>query len=141
MFDPTRRSILRLFFTLALTAGLAACFSEEPELMDPDGNGEPAAVVEMTSQLTFSPRNVTIRVGERVRWRNVSNVVHTATADPSLANDRSHVRLPAGAETFNSGDVPAGGQYTRTFTVPGRYDYFCIPHEAAGMLGSITVTQ
>ena len=29
--------------------------------------------------------------------------------------------------------------YSRRFDVPGRYTYFCIPHEAAGMIGEITV--
>ncbi len=28
-----------------------------------------------------------------------------------------------------------------TLTVPGVYDYFCIPHEMAGMLGRIVVAS
>lgn len=117
-----------------------ACFSDEPDTMEPDG-GEVAATVQATAQLRFSAATVTIRVGESVRWSNTSNLVHTVTADAQLANDPSHVSLPAGAVPFNSGNIDPGGSFTRRFDVVGRYDYFCIPHETAGMLGTVIVTN
>jgi hypothetical protein len=32
------------------------------------------------------------------------------------------------------------GTFSFTFEEPGTYDYFCIPHESLGMIGSVTVT-
>jgi hypothetical protein len=32
------------------------------------------------------------------------------------------------------------GTFSFTFEEPGTYDYFCIPHESMGMIGSVTVT-
>ena len=42
---------------------------------------------------------------------------------------------------FDSGFIPPGGDYSYTFTVPGRYRYFCLPHEKAGMVGVIVVKK
>lgn len=61
------------------------------------------------------------------------------TADPAQAADPSHVALPEGAETFDSGFIEADGSYSRTFDVAGEYRYFCIPHEGAGMVATLTV--
>ena len=100
---------------------------------------EPAATVEMTAGLEYLPESVTIGAGEAVVWNNTSDVVHTVTADPGKAGDQAHVELPKGAETFDSGFIGAGDSYSHTFEVPGTYTYFCIPHEAAGMIGEIVV--
>ena len=35
----------------------------------------------------------------------------------------------------------SGGTFSFTFEEPGTYDYFCIPHESMGMIGSVTVTS
>lgn len=126
----------RLYVLPALVVVLGC--SSDPEAPDLVGGGA-AATVEMTSQLTFAPSSVTIQVGETVRWRNVSSVGHTVTADASEAQDPSNVELPDGAEPFNSGFVGADGTFSRAFTVPGTYRYFCIPHEGAAMLGTIVV--
>ena len=100
---------------------------------------EPAAIIRMTGDLTFEPATVTVPAGSTVKWENTSSIPHTATADPAQAADPERVELPQGAEPFNSGLVQPGGSYTHTFTVPGRYQYFCIPHEAAGMIGTVVV--
>jgi plastocyanin len=115
-----------------------SCFSDAPEATGPD-DGTAAATVEMTQQVTFSPPTVTIRVGERVRWRNTSNLIHTVTADPSLASNPANVQLPGGAAAFHSGNIQPGGEYSRTFTIAGTYRYVCIPHESGGMLGTVVV--
>lgn len=102
----------------------------------PDGL---AATVDMTDDLRFTPSTVTVQVGATVTWRNTSQVMHTVTADPNLANDPSHVQLPQGAEAFNSGNIGPGDSYSRTFDVAGTYTYFCIPHEGQGMIGTVIV--
>ena len=99
-----------------------------------------AAVVTMTN-FDYHPESVRVRVGETVEWRNGSIVsAHTVTCDPAKARDAAaHVALPDGAEAFDSGKVKAKGMYRHTFTVPGRYRYFCIPHERMGMVGDVEV--
>lgn len=97
--------------------------------------------VAMTDSLQFQPSSIEVPVGTTVTWNNTSSVVHTVTADPSKANDPSHVKLPQGAQPFDSGIIQPGSQFSHTFTTPGEYKYFCIPHESAGMIGTVTVTQ
>lgn len=100
-----------------------------------DGNAE----VAMNNQLRFTPGTIRISAGETVTWRNTSDLPHTVTADPSKAMDPSNVSLPDGAETFDSGTLNPGDVFERTFTVPGTYRYVCLPHEAAGMVGTVIV--
>lgn len=118
----------------AVMAEPAAAAESAPE-------AEPAAVVDMPGGLKFDPDEVTISVGDTIEWRNSSSVVHTVTADPQKAANADNVRLPEGAETFDSGNILPGENYTYTFTVPGRYKYVCLPHEAAGMIGEVVVQQ
>lgn len=49
------------------------------------------------------------------------------------------VKLPDGAETFDSGVLDPEQIFTHTFKVSGTYQYFCIPHEGAKMFGWIIV--
>lgn len=97
------------------------------------------AEVGMNNQLRFTPGTIRISAGETVTWRNTSDLPHTVTADPSRAMDPSNVSLPDGAETFDSGTLNPGDVFERTFTVPGTYRYVCLPHEAAGMVGTVIV--
>lgn len=98
-----------------------------------------AATVEITNMLKFEPYEVTIKAGQTVLWKNVSFVTHTVTADYDLAADKSHVMLPDGAQPFNSDLIDPEKTWTKTFSVPGRYRYYCIPHEATGMVGEVVV--
>ena len=112
-----------------------------------DAAASPAAaapgenIVEMNDQLRFAPDALAIKVGETVTWTTVGAIPHTATADPAKAQDPAHVELPEGAEPWDSGIVTSGESWSYTFEVPGDYAYFCIPHEAAGMLATLTVTE
>ncbi len=99
------------------------------------------AAVRMTNSLTYVPEEVTISAGQTVVWTNTSSTFHTVTNDPALAKDRSHAQLPPEAQPFNSGDIAPGEVFQHTFDVPGTYVYFCIPHEAIGMVGKITVQK
>lgn len=100
---------------------------------------EPASTVSMSNQLAFEPALITIKAGETVRFVNDSALPHTVTADPTKARNSDSTSLPEGAETFDSGILAAGESFSRTFTKPGTYQYFCIPHEMAGMTGTIIV--
>lgn len=127
---------------IALTAMLGACGGSNGDRREMSGNGDDAKngrTVEITSSHQFSPREVTIKVGESVTWKNSANDVHTVTADPSKAKMKENVSVPAGARPFHSGDIAPGKTYRQTFTTAGTYRYVCTHHEDKGMTGTITV--
>lgn len=98
-------------------------------------------VVEMNDALKFDPEDLTINVGDTVTWTTVGAAPHTSTADPDQALDSDFVKLPEGAETWDSGIVNSGESWSHTFEVPGEYVYFCTPHQTAGMVASLTVKE
>jgi plastocyanin len=100
-----------------------------------------ASTVNMTSALKFEPSTLTIPKGTTVTWRNTGAVGHTVTDDPAKAANKADAALPSGVEPWDSGNINPGGTFQRTFDTPGTYTYFCIPHEAAGMVATITVTD
>ena len=95
---------------------------------------------------SFTPETLTIKSGEVVKWVNDTDEAHTVTAVEDS--------LPEGADYFSSGpasgedeandDVGAqlidpGESFEWTFEAPGTYRYYCIPHKADGMVGSVVV--
>ena len=98
-----------------------------------------AAVVDMNDQLAFEPKEIEVAAGEKVTWKNVGKVAHTVTADKSKAADPALVSIPAGTKDWDSGFVAEGESFSRSFRKRGTYRYICIPHEGAGMVGSIVV--
>ena len=102
-------------------------------------SGPVAAKVHMTDLLQFEPKVVTIKVGQTVEWTNASFLVHTVTMDPKLAAYKKSVLIPDGAKPFDSDRLLPDKTFRHTFTVPGRYRYFCKPHESTGMTGEVVV--
>ncbi len=92
------------------------------------------------SRVWFEPRGVAILPGTRIRWELEAGV-HTSTAyHPD--NARAPWRIPATATPWDSGYLlEPGRSFSVTLTVPGVYDYYCAPHEAAGMVGRIVVGE
>jgi len=90
----------------------------------------------------FDPAGVHIAAGDTVRWVQI-NGFHSITAyHPS--NDNHELRIPVSAQPWDSDILLAhfpkqGATFEHIFTVPGVYDYFCKPHEMAGMVGRIVV--
>jgi plastocyanin len=128
-------------FTLSRYFGSGARAETEAAPRAAGAEAGRAAEVTMSNRLTFEPRTIRVKVGETVVWRNTSDVVHTVTADPARAANRANVALPTGGPTFNSGDMAPGATFRHTFTVAGEYKYICIPHELAGMLGTVVVEE
>lgn len=100
-------------------------------------------IIEMRSdtlgtKVWFDPIGLHVNPGTTVRWIVRQNV-HTATAySPHNANHP--LRIPDGAAAWDSGFlVNPGDHFDVKLTVPGVYDYYCMPHEAAGMVGRIVV--
>ncbi len=90
----------------------------------------------------FDPAGVHITAGDTVQWVQI-NGFHSITAyHPS--NDNHELRIPVSAQPWDSDILLAhfpkqGATFEHIFTVPGVYDYFCKPHEMAGMVGRIVV--
>ena len=90
------------------------------------------------SRVWFDPIGLHVDPGTTVRWIVRENV-HTATAYHPR-NDNHSLRIPEKAASSDSGFlVKPGAHFDVTLTVPGIYDYYCAPHEAAGMVGRIIV--
>lgn len=130
--DPRRRLVLAAGGGLLMSAVL---------LRDAGAAGEVEIALSGTangSQVWFRPRGLLIKTGQTVRWVNKdAGNVHTSTAyHPD--NGRS-LRIPGHAKSWNSDYLMPGESFSVTFEIPGVYDYFCIPHEHAGMVGRIVV--
>ncbi|MEZ4588167.1 MAG: plastocyanin/azurin family copper-binding protein [Gemmatimonadales bacterium] len=128
--------------TALLAATATGCVEDEPFIPggQPPPPGGPVAVeVAATDDLTFVSADVTIRVGDRVRWTNTGTLIHTVTFDPALAADPANVQLPDGVAPFTT-QLGAGEGYGHNFTTAGQYKYVCHVHEQAGMKGTVTVT-
>lgn len=91
------------------------------------------------SQVWFDPVGIHIRPGQTIRWTNHDpGNSHTTTAYHPDVFGRPR-RIPAGAKPWDSDYLLPGESFSVMFTVPGVYDYYCVPHEHAGMVGRIVV--
>jgi plastocyanin len=124
------------YYTSALLAALAVITVVPFVAAEP-----PAIVVRMTGAKSFEPKTITIKSGDTVVWKNVSDMSHSVTDVSSMAITAGDAALPPNAKEFDSGLIPPGKDYSHTFTVPGTYKYFCLPHEALGMVGTVVVSK
>ena len=91
------------------------------------------------SHVWFDPIGIRIQPGQTIRWINLdSGNSHTTTAYHPSNFDRPR-RIPNGAKSWNSDYLLPEESFSVTFKQPGVYDYFCVPHEHAGMVGRIVV--
>jgi plastocyanin len=155
-----RRQAIRSTGAVIAGAALAGCGGSPPSADgSPADDGTPTdgsgggATVEMTDKLAFDPEKVTIAVGDTVTWDNVGSIGHSVTAYEGEIPDGAAYFASGGFESQSaaedaystgdpeSGDIPGGETYEHTFGTPGTYEYFCIPHESAGMVGTVEVTD
>jgi plastocyanin len=96
--------------------------------------------LEKGAHVGFDPVGLLVDVGTTIRWI-VDADVHTTTAyHPS--NNAHPRRIPDGAEPWNSDYlINPGDSFEVKMIVQGVYDYFCAPHELAGMVGRIIVDR
>jgi plastocyanin len=82
-----------------------------------------AAVREIgIDNFSFSPASLSVPPGTTVRWTNRDDIPHTVVAD-----DR----------TFKSAVLDTDGQFSRQFSQPGTFKYFCSIHPR--MTGTVVV--
>ena len=128
---PTTRSQRLRRFAHGLLAVLACAVAAE---------NAPASTIDVSIQnFQYTGQNITIQLGDQVRWTNHDSVAHTVT--------EGFVHPPNGSEAFNHTLNPGSAPFRVTFDaaflaahpMPGnRYNYFCIFH-GTGMVGSVTV--
>ena len=111
--------ILAAFFLLLALGVATPAQAQDTVVVDMDKNAE---LNPEDGNWIFSPETVTIAVGDTVTWRNDSPAPHTATE-----ND----------ESFDSGNIAPGEEYSQTFEEAGTYRYFCQYHE--GQVGTVVV--
>jgi plastocyanin len=73
------------------------------------------------SGFSFSPRTVTVNVGDTVTWTNSDAQAHTATS----------------GSAWNTGDIGNGESASITFSNAGTFDYICAIHPT--MTGTVVV--
>lgn len=77
----------------------------------------------------FSPADVTIRPGDKVRWTWADDFHSTTSGTPGMPNG-----------LWNSGVLIQGAVFTHTFTTLGTFQYYCTPHGACcNMVGTVRV--
>lgn len=93
------------------------------------------------SHVWFDPVGLRVQPGQIIRWINLDpGNSHTATAYHPKNFDHP-LRIPEDAEPWNSDYLLPNEAFSVALTVEGVYDFFCVPHEHAGMVGRIIVGQ
>ena len=132
----TRRSVLGLGGGIVATLSLPPAMAIAQEAIDIFMTGRRDG-----SRVWFEPIGVHVPVGQTIRWTNQdTGNSHTATAYHPGNDDRSR-RIPLDAQPWDSGYLLPDESFSVTLTVPGVYDYYCIPHEMAGMVGRFVVGE
>ena len=134
MMDLTRRSLLA-------GAGGTLSWSLAPGRVFAQASGQ-VVEIHMKSDAAgaavgFDPVGVFLQPGQTVRWICDANV-HTTTAY-SPKNDNHSLRIPETASSWASDFLLPGQTFEVKLSVEGVYDYFCTPHEMAGMVGRLIV--
>jgi len=83
-------------------------------------------IVAPDGSFAFSPSNLTVKIGDTVRWQWAASN-HSTTSDASSA------------ESWDSGVQNSGFVFTRVFNNVGSFPYHCTPHQNFGMTGKIIV--
>jgi plastocyanin len=100
------------------------------------GASADTVIVEMrtvSAHPVYLPAEVTIEPGDTVRWINLDQQLEHSTCSGGGMADPAHGAL------WQSDLLRFGEYFEYTFTAPGDYAYFSIPHEYEGMLGLVRV--
>lgn len=128
----TRRDTFVLGGGLLVTLAAWRSVAADPVLIEMSGTAR-------GEKVWFAPIGIAIEPGTTLRFANTDNVnSHTSTSYHPDLFDRP-LRIPEGAKPWDSGFLMPGESFDLTLTKPGVYDYYCQPHENAGMVGRIIV--
>ncbi|NIM51154.1 MAG: hypothetical protein GTN62_14535 [Gemmatimonadales bacterium] len=103
------------------------------------------------NKYVYRPASLTVKVGDTVRWLNVSGFPHNVAFYSDKIPDGAREFLDAVYQNDTAKLGPLSGrlmtQPNDTYEISfvgaptGTYEYFCTPHEALGMIAALTVTQ
>ena len=100
----------------------------------------------MTRAQAFDPERIEVSAGETVTFTNDSDESHTVTAYSDGVPEGGDYFASGGFDSedaarsdLSAGLIAPGESFEVTLDGPGTYSYFCIPHEGAGMRGTIVV--
>jgi plastocyanin len=120
----------------------AAAPAAQGGTVTPDAGGQVHEVQMVSTQGgasgEFQPKTLNVKKGDVVRWTMADGVVMHNVSFTQADSNPGGFTPPA--------DSPFLTQQGQTFELkidfaPGTYNYVCVPHEAMGMVGSITVTE
>ncbi|MBF6251525.1 cupredoxin family copper-binding protein [Nocardia farcinica] len=128
----------RVVAALALTASiaLAGCGSDASESAPSSTSASttsapatsapagPSSVTVTVDDMTFSPENITVGVGDTVTWKFSDSAPHSVQG---IGDKAMGINSP----------ILDSGEWSYTFTVPGTFRYLCTLHPQ--MRGSVTV--
>lgn len=118
--------------TLVLAAAIGAAAALSPT----DAAAQKVVIVKMVdkspTEYVFSPAMVTVKPGDVVRFVQTATTPHNVDFKQDIGEGKTGEYLTTPNQTY---DVKIDGRFK-----PGTYDFVCVPHEAMGMIGRITVT-
>lgn len=127
---------------LVISVALAGCAAPDAPAATPAAERTSAAStgnVEM-KDMQYSPATLTVAEGATVTWTNQEATGHTVTP-----TDKTHWGSEGSGDEFEAW-LQNGQSWSFTFTKPGTYEYYCVPHASKGadgqfqgMVGTIIV--
>jgi plastocyanin len=128
-------------FNLDLTKAYAIVKNQKDIIITiPKGSANPEVdITKLGPRQWYLPRQLTVHSNDTVTWINNDTEAHTVTSGTS-AGIESLMNNKRGTPNglFDSASFKPGQTWTRTFTTPGTYTYFCTIHP--WMEGVVTVT-
>ncbi|WP_135533389.1 DUF5059 domain-containing protein [Halostella pelagica] len=115
-----------------------------------DGVPDDADHVVSMQRVAYEPEELTVAAGDTVAFEHAAGEPHSVTAYGADIPDDAAYWASGGFESEDAarkgwengeGAVQSGQSYVRTFETAGEHDYFCVPHERAGMEGTIVVEE
>jgi plastocyanin len=129
----SRRTFLRAGVALTGAVALTGCVGGDDGVDGGAGSTSiPAATVTVGpgGSLVFDPASLTVGPGTTIAWVwESSNHSVTPAKQPDGADWRGTAR-----ETRST-----AAEHVHTFEVVGTYEYYCVPHRNAGMVGTLVV--
>ncbi len=130
------------------TAGVAGSTAETSSSASEGTVHEVQMVLTDAGEYKYIPDELTIKVGDTVRWINVGGGPHNVQFKPGTVPDGAQAVLNA-AMANRIGDMNGqllmapNATYEVDFTgaPAGEYPYVCTPHEMLGMVAQLTIEE
>ena len=99
--------------------------------------GAPNSSLTRRATLAFvsQPNKITVAKGETIEFVNNKAFPHNVVFDEDAVPDGVDVDSLSSYDLLNA----PGESHSATFDVAGTYEYYCEPHQGAGMAGKVVV--